>query len=464
MSLRERMEKRRLTILAEEQTAPSVREPEGKSPPPQKRDPRSYRTPGPLAELKSRLHVRLVDDLTQGDGERTLADLTDVFLQGENVVLTTAERETLLREITAEIQGYGPIDELLHDESVSEVMVVAHDQVFVERGGQLEETLVRFKDDTHVMRVIEKIVAPIGRRIDESVPYVDARLPDGSRVHAIIPPLALKGPCLTIRKFPSQALTVGDLLALGTFTMPMAHFLETAIGARLNILISGGTGSGKTTSLNVLSSFIDSRERIVTIEDAAELRLRQTHVVTLETRSPNIEGKGAVTIRDLVRNALRMRPDRIVVGEVRGAEALDMLQAMNTGHDGSLTTGHANSPRDMLRRLETMVMMAGMELPSRAIREQIASAVDLVVQQSRLADGTRRVTHITEVLGMEGDQITLQDIFDYEQTGRSVDGAVLGRHKPTGIVPRCAERMIAQGLPVSMAWFTDENATVHGLA
>lgn len=463
MSLRERMEKRRSSVQSEEQ-ASVIREAEGKHSYLPDRAPAATRIPGPLTELKSRLHIRLVDDLTQGDGERTLADLMDNFLHGENVILTTAERETLLREITAEIQGYGPIDELLRDESITEVMVVAHDQVFVERGGQLEETLVRFKDDNHVMRVIEKIVAPIGRRIDESVPYVDARLPDGSRVHAIIPPLALKGPCLTIRKFPSQAMTIGDLLALGTLTLPMAHFLECAIGARLNILISGGTGSGKTTSLNVLSGFIDSRERIVTIEDAAELRLRQSHVVTLETRSPNIEGKGAVTIRDLVRNALRMRPDRIVVGEVRGAEALDMLQAMNTGHDGSLTTGHANSPRDMLRRLETMVMMAGMELPSRAIREQIASAVDLVVQQSRLADGTRRVTHITEVLGMEGDQITLQDVFYFEQSGRSVDGAVLGRHRSTGIVPRCAERMIAQGMPVAMAWFMDDGPAAHGLA
>ncbi|MHB1629240.1 MAG: CpaF family protein [Bacilli bacterium] len=410
-----------------------------------------------FAQLKSKLHVRLVDDLVQTDAadEATLLDLLNSFLLDESVVLTKSEHERLFLELTAEIRGYGPIDELLHDDTVSEIMVVAHDQVYVERAGRLQETSVQFKNDEHVMRVIEKIVAPLGRRIDDAAPYVDARLPDGSRVHAIIPPLALKGPCLTIRKFAAKPFSISDLIGFGTLTPPMARFLETAITARLNIVVSGGTGSGKTTTLNVLSNFIGDGERIVTIEDAAELKLQQRHLVTLETRPSNVEGKGAVTVRDLVKNALRMRPDRIVVGEVRGAEALDMLQAMNTGHDGSLTTGHANSPRDILRRLETMVMMAGMELPMRAIREQIASAVDMIVQQSRLADGTRRITHVTEVLGMEGEQIVLQDIFEFEQTGRSHDGKVLGRHRPTGTVPFCAERLRSAGLAVNLDWFAD---------
>ena len=415
-----------------------------------------------LALIKSRLHVRLVDDLTQNPETAPIADLMDDFLAAENTVLTKADRDVLLRELTAEIKGYGPIDPLLNDESITEVMVVSHDQVFIERAGKLESADVLFKDDEHVLRIIEKIVAPIGRRIDDASPYVDARLPDGSRVHAIIPPLALKGPCLTIRKFPAKPLRIEDLLAKGSLTLVMAQFLQAALAARLNIVVSGGTGSGKTTTLNVLSSFIDEGERIVTIEDAAELRLEQRHLVTLETRAPNIEGKGAVTMRDLVRNALRMRPDRIVVGEVRGAEALDMLQAMNTGHDGSLTTGHANNPRDMLRRLETMVMMAGMDLPSRAIREQISSAVELIVQQSRLSDGSRRITHITEVLGMEGEQITLQDIFVYDQTGRTPSGAVLGRHRATGIVPHCVEKFAARGVPVSSQWFAERPSVAGG--
>jgi len=410
-----------------------------------------------FAQLKSKIHVRLVDDLVQADAddEASLLDLLNSFLLDESVVLTKAEQERLFLELTAEIRGYGPIDGLLHDDTVSEIMVVAHDQVYVERAGKLQETSVQFKNDDHVLRVIEKIVAPLGRRIDDATPYVDARLPDGSRVHAIIPPLALKGPCLTIRKFSAKPFTINDLIGFGTLTPPMARFLETAIAARLNVVVSGGTGSGKTTTLNVLSNFIGDGERIVTIEDAAELKLQQRHLVTLETRPPNVEGKGAVTIRDLVKNALRMRPDRIVVGEVRGAEALDMLQAMNTGHDGSLTTGHANSPRDILRRLETMVMMAGMDLPMRAIREQIASAVDLIVQQSRLADGTRRITHVTEVLGMEGEQIVLQDIFEFDQTGRSNDGKVLGRQRPTGTVPSCMDRLKAAGLAVNLDWFVD---------
>jgi len=315
------------------------------------------------------------------------------------------------------------------------------------------KTPVRFRDSRHILKIIEKIVSPLGRRIDESSPMVDARLPDGSRVNAIIPPLALKGPTLTIRKFSAEPLTVADLIRFGTLTEEMAEFLNACVRARLNILVSGGTGSGKTTTLNVLSSFVPPDERIITIEDAAELRLAQEHVVSLETRPPNVEGRGEITMRQLVKNALRMRPDRIIVGEVRGGEALDMLQAMNTGHDGSLTTGHANSPRDMLSRLETMVLMAGMELPVSAIRQQIASALDLIVHQARFRDGTRKITHITEVLGMEDDVITTQDIWVYEQTGVSPDGRVQGRFVPTGIRPACYERIVRQGLKLPAAVF-----------
>jgi pilus assembly protein CpaF len=335
----------------------------------------------------------------------------------------------------------------LHSSSatVPEIWPPVPRQVFVERKGRLELTEVRFRDDAHVQHIIEKIVAPLGRRVDESSPMVDARLPDGSRVNAIIPPLALCGPTITIRKFSRDPLTVEDLIEFGTLTEEMAEFLAVCVRVRLNMVVSGGTGSGKTTLLNVLSSFIPADERIVTIEDAAELQLRQEHVVSLESRPPNIEGRGAILIRDLVRNALRMRPDRIIVGEVRGGEALDMLQAMNTGHDGSLTTGHANSPRDMLSRLETMVLMSGMDLPVRAIREQIASAIDVIVQQSRLTDGSRKVTRISEVQGMEGDVIVLQDVFQYEQEGVE-DGRVMGRLVPTGIRPKFSERIEAAGI------------------
>ena len=351
----------------------------------------------------------------------------------------------MLEQITDEIIGLGPLEPLLRDESITEIMVNGPRQVYIERSGKLELTNVVFQNDDHVMRIIDRIIAPIGRRVDESSPMVDARLTDGSRVNAIIPPLSLVGPVITIRKFSASPFTVDDLIRFGTATADMFDFLRACVEARLNIFVSGGTGSGKTTTLNVLSSFIPNDERIVTIEDAAELQLRQEHVVTLESRPPNIEGKGAIPIRELVRNALRMRPDRIIVGECRSGEALDMLQAMNTGHDGSMSTGHANTPRDMLSRLETMVLMAGVDLPLRAIREQVASAVDLIVQQSRLKDGTRKIVNITEVQGMEGDVIVMQDVFVFEQTG-VVEGKIQGRLKPTGIRPKFVEKFEIMGI------------------
>ncbi|MCX2727708.1 CpaF family protein [Thermomicrobium sp. 4228-Ro] len=410
---------------------------------------RASATPTPddaFHQLKSRVQNRVIAELDPrmdlSDAERVRRTLEETFLsvlESEGIVLSRVERHRLFEAIVAEILGYGPIEPLLKDDTVTEIMVNGPKQVWVERNGKLEKTTIQFDDDEHVMRIIDRIVSPLGRRIDESSPMVDARLPDGSRINAVIPPISLVGPCLTIRKFSRDPLTVDDLIRFGTMTPEIAQFLEACVQARLNIVVSGGTGSGKTTLLNVLSSFIPGDERIVTIENAAELQLRQEHVVTLESRPANIEGKGEVTIRDLVINALRMRPDRIVVGECRGGEALDMLQAMNTGHDGSMTTVHSNSPRDTLHRLETMVLMAGMDLPVRAIREQIASALDLIVHMARLKDGSRKIVAITEVQGMEGDVIVLQDVFVFEQTGYE-NGKVLGRIKPTGVRPKFVEK------------------------
>jgi pilus assembly protein CpaF len=403
-------------------------------------------------EAKFRVQNRLINELdpkldltNQVEVRRQIEELFGKIADEEGLALTRAERVRMLEQITDEILGLGPMEPLLRDETITEVMVNGPQQVYIEREGRLELTNVTFQNDEHVMKIIQRIISPIGRRIDESSPMVDARLADGSRVNAIIPPLSLVGPVLTIRKFSATPFTVEDLVRFGTATPEMFEFLEACVKARLNIFVSGGTGSGKTTMLNILSSFIPDDERIVTIEDAAELQLRQEHVVTLEARPANIEGKGAIPIRELVRNALRMRPDRIVVGECRSAEALDMLQAMNTGHDGSMSTGHANTPRDMLSRLETMVLMAGMDLPLKAIREQIASAVDLIVHQNRLKDGSRKIVAITEVQGMEGDVIVMQDIFVFEQTD-VIEGKIHGKLRPTGIRPKFVEKFEVAGI------------------
>ncbi|MBO8172218.1 MAG: CpaF family protein [Bacillaceae bacterium] len=414
-----------------------------------------------MEEKEQKLHNYLVEELKKHPGQddahikKLIRDLSDPFFEQEGERLTFEQKKQLLINVENELTGYGPITPLLADPHVSEVMVNGPDQVYIEKNGHLYESDVAFRDDEHVLRVIEKIVSPLGRRIDESMPMVDARLPDGSRVNAIIPPLALNGPTLTIRKFSKEPFQIHDLIRMGTLDKKMAKFLDGCVKARLNMFVSGGTSSGKTSTLNVLSSFIPNDERIVTIEDAAELKLYQDHVVSLETRPSNIEGKGEISIRDLVRNSLRMRPDRIVVGEVRSAETLDMLQAMNTGHDGSLATGHANSPRELLSRLETMVLMAGMDLPVRAIREQIAGALDLIIHQSRLKDGTRKITHMTEVLGMEGDTIVLQDIFVYRQTGVSPDGKIEGNFVSTGIRPHCADTLERFGIDLPAEWFQE---------
>lgn len=405
----------------------------------------------PLGDVKSIIHKKIVERIDMGmldreDEEQRLnteiADIVEETLKEKELRLSRTERQTMVSYIIDESIGFGPISKYLLDDEVSEIMVNGPNQIYVEKKGCLELVDTQFEDNQHVMRIIEKIVSPLGRRIDESSPMVDARLPDGSRVNAIIPPLALNGPTITIRKFAKKPLQVSNLISYGTMTSDMAVFIEACIKARLNIVVSGGTGSGKTTTLNILSSFIPDDERILTIEDAAELQLRQEHVVRLESRPANIEGKGAISIRELVKNSLRMRPDRIIIGEVRSGEALDMLQAMNTGHDGSLTTGHSNSPRDMLARLETMVLMAGMDLPVRAIREQISSAIDVIIQQSRMKDGSRKITHITEVQGMENDTIILQDIFVFNEKGIDEKGRIMGNFTATGIRPKFMEKLL----------------------
>ena len=385
--------------------------------------------------------------------EQVIGNYVDKVLEDNPFAVPVSERGRIVSDLRDEMLGLGPIESLLKDPSITEIMVNGPKKVFIESMGKLQLSGVQFHDDAHVMNIIERILSPIGRHIDESTPLVDARLKDGSRVNIIIPPLALCGPCITIRKFAQKALSVENLISFGTLDRKMADFIRACIQARINILVSGGTGSGKTTTLNVLSSFIPENERIVTIEDAAELKLQQTHVVTLESRPANIEGSGQITIRDLVKNALRMRPDRIIVGEVRSGEALDMLQAMNTGHDGSLTTAHANTPRDALSRLETMVLMAGFEMPVRAIREQISSAIELILQQSRLKDGSRKITYITEVQHMEGDVITTQDLFRFEQTGMDADGKLTGHFVSTGMQPSFMEKFQTNGVELPEDFF-----------
>jgi pilus assembly protein CpaF len=424
----------------------------------------------PYAELKARIHHACIAKLgpelfrqEEGEdlGERVYRAVTEE-LTLDRTPLTREERRELVRQLTDDILGYGPLEPLLRDDSVTEIMVNAFDKIYIERSGRLERTDIRFVDDAHVMRIIDKIVSQIGRRVDEASPMVDARLPDGSRVNAIIPPLALNGPTVTIRKFSRDPYTINDLITFGTLTARSAQFLAACVKGKLNILVSGGTGTGKTTTLNAMSAFIPSDERIVTIEDAAELQLQQDHVITLESRPANIEGQGEIKIRELVRNALRMRPDRIIVGEVRGAETLDMLQAMNTGHEGSLTTIHANSPRDALARLETLVMSAGVELPHRAIREQIASAFDLLVQIQRLVDGSRRVTHISEVPGMESDVVTLQDIFIAEppSEGQNDGGAhrLLSPLRSSGLKPHFLDKLAANNVVLPATFFAADDS------
>jgi pilus assembly protein CpaF len=399
------------------------------------------------ADLKTRVQQKIVADLDpkldlskQDQVRRTLEEMFNTFLAQEEVVLARADRTRLFEEILSEVLGLGPIEKLLQDPSVDEVMVNGPRKIYVERHGKIEKVPAQFESDAHVMRIIDRIVSPLGRRIDESSPYVDARLLDGSRVNVIIPPLALGGPTITIRKFARKPFTMDDLIKRGTFTAEFIQFMKACVEGRLNLVVSGGTGSGKTTQLNLYSSFIPVDERIITIENAAELQLRQDHVITLESRPPNIEGRGEVSMRDLLINTLRMRPDRIIVGECRGGEALDMLQAMNTGHEGSMTTVHANTPRDALHRLETMVLMAGMDLPLRAIREQIAGALDIIVQIERMRDGTRRVVNAAEVQGLEGDVIVTSEIFKFDHQGVK-DGKILGGLKPTGIRPKFMEKL-----------------------
>lgn len=404
-------------------------------------------------KLIQKLNLTRLNEVKREDVRREVSQILETLVVGESTPMSLQERERLSQEVLDEVFGLGPLEPLLADPTISDILVNTYKHVYIERRGILEATSIQFRDDAHLMSIIDRIVAAIGRRVDESSPMVDARLSDGSRVNAIIPPLAVDGPCLSIRRFGHDRLTAENLIHNNTLTQPMLELLQGCVKARLNILISGGTGAGKTTFLNVLSSYISDRERIVTIEDAAELQLHQQHVVRLETRPPNIEGKGAIHQRQLMINSLRMRPDRIIVGEVRGEEALDMLQAMNTGHDGSLTTVHANSPRDALSRLETMVAMAGLDIPDSAIRRQIASAIDVVVQVSRLSDGTRKVTSIAEITGMEGEVVTMQDIFLFRKRGIKESGEVVGSFEPSGIRPKFSERLAVTGIHLPMSMF-----------
>ncbi len=414
--------------------------------------------PAQIQDLKAAVHRDLIEKLDleklmllqDGRGRAQLLSLIHQLVGHHDLPLSASERDRLSREVLDEVYGLGPLEPLLQDPTISDILVNTYNTVYVERRGVIEKTAVVFKDNLHLMHIIEKIVSGVGRRVDESSPMVDARLPDGSRVNVIIPPLAVDGPILSIRRFGSTPLSANDLLQKGAFTPEMIEVLEKAVKARLNIVVSGGTGAGKTTLLNVLSGFISERERIVTIEDSAELQLKQAHVVRLECRPANVEGKGAVHQRELVMNALRMRPDRIVIGEVRGAEALDMLQAMNTGHDGSVTTIHANTPRDAVARIETMAMMANLSLPEKAVRAQIAAAVHIIVQAARMSDGTRRVTHITEVTGTSGEIVSLQDIFLFEKRGIGLNGRVRGRFRSTGIIPKFADKLREAGIPLAM--------------
>jgi pilus assembly protein CpaF len=412
-------------------------------------------------ELKIRLHKKLIDSLdltalTNLD-RNTLRDqireVTEKLLAEEELFLSQENKERLITEIQSETLGLGPIEQYMHDPDISDILVNTYDQVYLEKHGKLELTDTKFKDDNHLMQIIDRIISEVGRRIDESSPYVDARLPDGSRVNAIIPPLALDGPILSIRRFRISVLSMDDLLTYRSLAPPMVEILKGMVRARLNVLISGGTGAGKTTLLNILSAYVPPDERIVTIEDSAELKLQQPHVVRLETRPPNIEGRGTVTQRDLVRNALRMRPDRIIIGEVRGPEIYDMLQAMNTGHDGSLSTIHANSTRDVLLRLETLMLLSGIDIPERAIRELISSAVNVVIQVSRFSDGTRKISSISEIVGMERNTITMQEIFYFEKTGVEEGGEILGNYRPTGIRPKFMERLLRSGVHLSLDLF-----------
>ncbi len=414
----------------------------------------------PYLEVKRRIHSAIIDEMNRSgkmiSDREAMYKIVDDKVNDDEFLIPRMDREKVATELFNDIMGYGPIEELVQNPSYSEIMVNGPDKIYVEDKGKLKLTQLKFRDEEHLMNIINRIVSNVGRHVDEASPMVDARLADGSRVNAIIPPLSLVGPVLTIRKFGKKPITAQQLLKFGSLTPQMLQFLEACVKGKLNIVVAGGTGSGKTTLLNVLSSYIPEDERIVTIEDAAEVQLKQEHVITLEARPANLEGKGAVTIRNLVKNALRMRPDRIIVGEVRSEETLDMLQAMNTGHDGSLTTTHANSPRDTVARLETMVLMSGMELPLKAIRDQISSAIDIIVQQSRLRDGTRKITSITEIIGMEGDVVSMQDIFVYETDG-AVDatGKFIGRFQATGVRPNCLEKIKGNGVTVNNEWFTN---------